>query len=419
MRRALLVFVFAVVSFPRAAWPQGQPVGPEFLVNTYTTGVQGQPVAAMASSGDFVVVWTSLPDQDGSGYGIFGQRYDSSGASAGPEFPVNSYTTSQQFNPSVSAAAAAGDFVAVWMSGGQDGTSYGVFGQRYAGSGTPLGPEFRVNSYTTTGQSYPSVVADSAGNFVVVWQSSGQDGSGYGVFGQRYASSGAPLGPEFRVNSYTTGSQVYPAVGADSAGNFVVTWAGDLQDGSGYGVFGQRYASSGTPLGPEFRVNSYTTNFQGIPAVAADASGFVVAWTSYAQDGSTRGVFGQRYAASGAALGPEFRINTFTTGLQEIPVVAVDASGNFVVVWDSSGQDGSSAGVFGQRFDSSGNPLGLEFRANTATVNEQSASSVAANAAGNFVIVWNADIQDGSSFGVLGQRYAPMLPVELTRFTID
>ena len=128
MRRALLVFVFAVVSFPTAAWPQGQPVGPEFLVNTYTTGDQGQPVAAMDSSGDFVVVWTSLAAQDGSGFGIFGQRYDSSGASAGPEFPVNSYTTSQQFNPSVSAAAAAGDFVAMWMSAGQDGSGYGVFG---------------------------------------------------------------------------------------------------------------------------------------------------------------------------------------------------------------------------------------------------------------------------------------------------
>ena len=31
------------------------------------------------------------------------------------------------------------------------------------------------------------MAADAAGNFVVVWQSDGQDGSGYGVFGQRYA----------------------------------------------------------------------------------------------------------------------------------------------------------------------------------------------------------------------------------------
>ena len=209
-------------------------------------------------------------------------------------------------------------------------------------------------------------------------------------------------------------------VAADPSGNFVVTWASDLQDGSSFGVFGQRYASTGTPLGTEFRVNSYTTNSQSIPAVAADASGgFVVAWTSDAQDGSSRGVFGQRYAGSGASLGPEFRINTFTPGLQEIPRVAVDASGNFVVVWDSGGQDGSSTGVFGQRYDSSGSPLGLEFRANTTTANEQSASSVAVNAAGNFVIVWNGDTQDGSGFGVFGQRYAPILPVELMHFRVE
>jgi hypothetical protein len=63
----------------------------------------------------------------------------------------------------------------------------GVFGQRYANTGSPLGPEFRVNSYTTEAQMEPSVSADDAGNFVVVWQSYLQDGSGIGVFGQRYS----------------------------------------------------------------------------------------------------------------------------------------------------------------------------------------------------------------------------------------
>ena len=126
------------------------------------------------------------------------------------------------------------------------------------------------------------MASDSSGNFVVVWESDSQDGSSYGVFGQRYASTGAPLGPEFRVNTYTTGHQGHPAVASDSSGNFVVVWPSYSQDGSSYGVFGQRYASTGAPLGPEFRVNTYTTNSQSCPAVASDASGnFVVVWTSY------------------------------------------------------------------------------------------------------------------------------------------
>jgi hypothetical protein len=195
------------------------------------------------------------------------------------------------------------------------------------------------------------VASDTVGNFVVVWMSYGQDGSNSGVFGQRYASSGAALGPEFQVNTYTTSDQNRPAVASDSSGNFVVVWQSDTQDGAFSGIFGQRYGSSGAPLGPEFRVNTYTTSFQDFPSVAADASvNFVVVWQGQYQDGSNYGIFGQRYASSGVPLGPEFRVNTYTTSRQFAPVVASDTAGNFVVVWSSDTQDGSGYGVFGQRY---------------------------------------------------------------------
>src|SRR5690349_6099926 len=67
---------------------------------------------------------------------------------------------------------------------------------------SPLGPQFQVNTYTSNSQSVPAVAADSAGNFVVTWRSPGQDGSSYGVFGQRYDSAGTPQGGEFQVNTY-------------------------------------------------------------------------------------------------------------------------------------------------------------------------------------------------------------------------
>ena len=86
------------------------------------------------------------------------------------------------------------------------------------------------------------MASDSSGNFVVVWESNNQDGSSSGVFGQRYDSTGAALGPEFRVNTYTTDLQRFPAVASDSSGNFVVVWK-SYQDGSNYDVFGQRYGA--------------------------------------------------------------------------------------------------------------------------------------------------------------------------------
>ena len=71
--RAWLRLLVALLFAPLAAWPQDNPVGPEFRVNAYTTERQQKPAVA-GSSGNFVVVWHSL-NQDGSSMGVFGQRY--------------------------------------------------------------------------------------------------------------------------------------------------------------------------------------------------------------------------------------------------------------------------------------------------------------------------------------------------------
>jgi hypothetical protein len=113
-------------------------------------------------------------------------------------------------------------------------------------------------------------------------------------------------------------------------------------------------------------------------------------------------------------------VNTYTTGIQVVHSAASDASGNFVIIWqDVDGQDGSDEGVFGQRYATSGAPLGPEFRANTFTTGGQGVPSVSSNALGAFVVTWSSYAQDGSSYGVFGQRYAPILPVELMRFGVE
>jgi hypothetical protein len=137
-----------------------------------------------------------------------------------------------------------------------------------------LGEEFQVNTYTTSRQAYPQVAVDAVGNFVVVWQSAEQDGYEWGIFGQRYDAAGDPTDGEFRINTHTTYSQLHPAVAADAQGNFVVVWSSGAYFSS---VFGQRYNASGNPIGAEFRVNAYTTDFAWRPDVAADASADAIA----------------------------------------------------------------------------------------------------------------------------------------------
>jgi hypothetical protein len=85
---------------------------------------------------------------------------------------------------------------------------------------------------------------DAAGNATVVWSGgSGQDGSGDGVFAQRYEASGVALGGEFQVNSYTTYGQGDPAVAAAPNGNVVVVWRG-FGPGDTWGVFGRVFGDA-------------------------------------------------------------------------------------------------------------------------------------------------------------------------------
>jgi len=404
MQRRGLLSAFLLIVSSGLALAQPVPAGPEFRVNTYTGFSQDTASVAVDGSGNFVVVWNSYR-QDGSRDGVFARRYNSAGATLGAEFQVNTYTTERQFSPAL-AVDGSGNFVVVWESSGQDGSLFGIFGQRYNNLGAPQGGEFQINTYTTSFQTVPSVAVDGSGNFVVVWNSYGQDGSGFGIFGQRFTSAGAAAGGEFQVNTYTTGDQIVPAVAMDGSGDFVVVWSSDDQDGSGRGVFGQRFDNAGALVGGEFQVNTYTTSDQTFPTVALDSSSnFVVAWDSDGQDGSATGIFGQRFDNNGATVGGEFQINTYTTSDQFDPSLAIDGSGDSVVVWSSDAQDGSAAGILGQVFDSSGAPVGAEFQVNTYTTSYQVQPSVAADGSGNFEVVWQSNGQDGSFVGVFGRRF--------------
>ena len=119
-----------------------------------------------------------------------------------------------------------------------------------------VGPEFRVNSATTNAQQQPSLARLAGGSFVVVWESNAQDGSGWGIYGQRYNAAGTPVGDEFPVNTRVAGDQAQASVVGLVGGGFVVVWTSDGQDGSGLGVYAQRYNAAGAKVEGEFRVNT-------------------------------------------------------------------------------------------------------------------------------------------------------------------
>src|SRR5438093_1589767 len=229
-------------------------------------------------------------------------------------------------------------------------SAFRIVSRRPSGSGEKMRPGGRRAGV----QRSAAVAVDDAGDFVIVWASQGQDGAGYGVYAQRFNAAGVAAGAEFRVNATTAGDQFQPSVAMDQDGDFVVSWSSPGQDGStGLGVIARRFNSAGVAQGGELVVNSQNIDFdQQYSRVAMDAGGgFVVTWQSYIAITSSTGVYARRYDASGTALSPfEFLVNTAIAGDQSLVSVAVNRStGDYVAVWSGNGA-GDADGVFARWF---------------------------------------------------------------------
>jgi hypothetical protein len=396
----------------------------EFKVNTTTYEAQIAPVIAMDDNGDFVIAWSSK-DQDGNGYGIYAQRYTAGAVAVGPEFQVNTYTMGDQNDPFI-AMNSTGEFVITWSSFDQDGNGNGVYAQRYNSMGIAQGGEFQVNTFTTNAQFNPSVAMNDAGGFVITWtsDSEGHD-ENWGVYAQRYNASGIAQGTEFNVNTYIFGSQGRSSIAMNSIGNFVITWTSSFEDGSGSGIYAQRYNALGVAMGAEFRVNTRTNDDQDYPAISMDDTGdFIIVWQGVDDTGSyyTDGIFAQRYTASGAKNGGEFEVNTYTKLNQKAPSVAMNSTGDFVVTWQSEGQDNdkSQYGIYAQLYNASGVAQGSEFPVNTFTIGFQQSPFIAIDSSGDFAISWMSDLQDGSDFGIYARWYSNTAPtISAQKFSIS
>lgn len=414
MHRFGVAVCAALISLGANASAWAAKVGPEFRINTRTIDNQYEPAVARLANGSvakgFVVVWTSM-NQDGGFGGIYGQRYATTGAKAGPEFRVNTFGTGHQSNPAV-AGLKNGGFVAVWTSDGQDGSGRGVYGQRYNMNGTRAGTEFRVNTTTGGNQDNASIAALSNGGFLVTWADSGGD-----VYAQRYNATFVAVGGEFKVNTEIADNQLEPAVAPLNGGAFVIVWQSFGQDGSDGGIYGQRFSAAGAVLGSEFRVNTTTANHQRQPAVAGlPNGGFVVAWTSLFLDGTLDNIRARRYSPAGAAQGNEFAVNVYKPSYQLVPSVAGLTDGGFVITWASNGSSLSPTefgyGVLARRYRPTGAAFGGEFSVNTFKLGDQGyrgttgSPAVAPLPDADYVITWPSYFQDTpTSDGVYGQRF--------------
>jgi hypothetical protein len=370
-------------------------IGAEILVNTITDSFQASPSITRLPGGGFVTAWfdESHSDDDPNKGAIRAQRFDMDGNRLGGEFRVNTTTSDDQNQPSITTLSD-GRFIIAWIDGSQrDGTrGYMVRAQVYEADGDPSGPELVVTSATEGQQEVPAVAALSGGRFIAVWQHA--VGTSFEIHGRIWNADGSPSGNDFRVNTTTSNLQDFPTITALTDGRFVAAWDDKSNGGD---VRARIFNADGTPAGSDFLVNTIlTAGVQGRPSITALADGrFVVAWDSAGGDSNGYGVRARIFHADGATASAELVVNTETTFSQWQPKIAALPDGGFVAAWTSNHVDGSNWVLRAQVFDADGKTLGDELAVTTTPDSWLTDYAIATIAGGRFVITWQAMSETG------------------------
>jgi hypothetical protein len=317
----------------------------------------------------------------------------------GSESLVNTTTSGTQTTVTNRQVAtdASGNYVAIWQTGNT------IYGQRFDSSGAKLGSEFKVSTSGSllTNVYEPEVAMNASGAFVVTWYEYYPGllgiGSSWTVYMQRFNASGVSQGVTSVFNSFTL--LIFssdPQMYPSAAIDDSGNIAVVARTGSQVNI--EWYNSSGTQLGATTRVDSGNGNTKNEVSVAMTAAGTVVTWTESGTE-----IYGQLYNASRVAVGGNFHVNTTTTGTQTQSSVGMDGTGAFVVSWTST--QGGTSDIFAQRFSSTAAKVGSEFQVNATSTDAQVASSVAVDSTGAFLIAWQSNLQDGSGTGIYVRQY--------------
>jgi large repetitive protein len=279
-----------------------------------TNGDDREPqITAVGSNGEFVVTWSGIDSQGDPS--IFVQKFSADGSASGDPVQLEAPNKSNgsDFSTQIAAVGSSGEFVVTWMGQDSDsGADFSIFVQKFNADGITDGNTVQLealNKANGTDQGPQITAVGSSGEFVVTWY--GVDSQGdYSIFVQKFGASGSTSGSPVQLEALnkTNGSDEAPQITAvGNSGEFVVTWSGVDSQGD-FSVFVQKFMANGhlaTP-GPVQLEALYKANGSDrMPDITAvgTAGEFVVSWYGVNSSGNnTESLFVQKFGADGLPI---------------------------------------------------------------------------------------------------------------------
>jgi hypothetical protein len=368
---------------------------------------------------------------------------------------------------------SSGQFIAVWddyrhcpENGGEEGGA-AIYVQRFDANGVKLGNNIRMDekSDDDISNTRPDIVINKTnGDFVIVWQErSGSSDNGdrkSRIIASIFKADFGKIAFQFVVDQNDTIWQAFPEVKYLSNHNIIILWHENHEGNQFY--YAKLFNSFGVSIGERFKVNSNnvsssTAHFDMLPL-----SGFYLVWDQYIQvydnfgnpvtdilegpfqnvnttkslnenniliitrSESHRQLKGIIYQIIPNSYSEYFRIDDDTTTLNRRggSDIAVNQSGDFIVVWRDSRNDYNGlydiSDVYGQRFDRSARPIGSNFKANHEDTERKQYNSkvaiyhdrfVAIFSQGGYIVGTSQDFSNPTPGQVYGWEYlVPPVP---------
>jgi hypothetical protein len=332
---------------------------------------------------------------------------------------VNSQSSGEQLRPKI-AGDSQGNFVVIWEDDQGEPGSYDILARGFGPGGCQIFSDFRVNSQNSGQQQLPALAMNSSGDFVVVWQDDADGNGKYEILARTFTASGQERLHDFRVNSDSTGQQLSPVVAMDNDGNFVVVWEDDPDENGFYQLLARGFRADGSERFHDMTVNSVGTGQQRLPAVAMDASGnFVVVWQDDQDENGTYQLLARGFSATGTERFHDKTVNSVAAGQQYSPRIAFDGSGNFVVVWQDDQNGNGVYEILARGFSATGAERFHDMIVNSDSAGQQKNPALSLNSAGNFVVAWEDDLDGNGLYQVRARVLSATGTEKKSDFTIN
>lgn len=179
-----------------------------------------------------------------------------------------------------------------------------------------------------------------------------------------------------------------PDLAVDSSNQFMITWlyyGADMKMKAAVRLFD----SQGNALTDATDIQVSSGNALSSAITVDQNNHYIVVWDDERNGGPETYIFGRRFDTTGLPLGPDFRVDQAPAGQTPLisTAVAADQNSNFIVAWTDTRM--GPARIYGRRYDSSGNSLGDEFRIDqNGTARDSSYPAVTADRNNNFIVAW-------------------------------